>query len=129
MSARRRIAALVGAAVVSCGVVFGVATATEGSKNAPAPATLPTIPPIRSGEASIGSAAPLPALRPARKRRRPRSLAPTRATAPDPPARERAQGAPTPVPRAPVAPVPRPRPRPQPPAPRPNPGETFDDSG
>lgn len=127
MSVRRRVATLVVAAVVSFGVVFGVATATDGSKKAPAPAALPTIPPVRSGEASIGSAAPLPALRPARKRRRPRSPAPTRATAPDPPARKRAQVAPPPVTRAPVAPVPRPRP--QPPAPRPNPGKSFDDAG
>jgi len=117
------------AAVVSFGVVFGVATAT-GGEDAPAPSVkAPAVPALETGDATLGKSAPLPALRPAR--RRPRAApAPAPASPAPQPDPEPAPTVPAPAAPAPVAPAPRPQPSPNPQAtPRPNPGESFDDSG
>ncbi len=113
---------------MSFGALFAVAKATDSGSSATAPRP-PAVPPVLTGDASLGRAAALPALRPAAKKRR--RAAPAPAPKPSPAPRRRATpapSAPAPTPVAPVAPAPAPRPTPTP-RPAPDPPEDFDDSG
>lgn len=132
----QRILALVAAAAVSFGIVFGVARATAGDSGEETSTAAPrVVPAVTRGEASLGRVSPLPARRAVKRPAAP-PPAPVAVAAPKPAAkRAKAQSAPAPRPAAPISqpvtPAPAPRPRPQAPAPRPpsNPGRSFDDSG
>jgi outer membrane biosynthesis protein TonB len=106
---------------------LAVATATEDDADDASP-TPDAMEPGRSSEVpGLGRAAPLPALRPGRRRRAPASGAsPSPAAATPSPA----PAPPSPPPAASPAPSPAPAPKPKPkPAPKPDSGTPFFDAG